>query len=49
MLSTDIERSPRTARLSSGYIRQITEEKLLIPSRSITLIDTVGQGIGSSA
>ena len=49
MLSSNMEQSPRTARLSSGYIRQMTEEKLLIPSRSITLMDTVGQGIGSSA
>ena len=44
-----MEQSPRTARLSSGYIRQMTEEKLLIPCRSITLMDTVGQGIGSTA
>ena len=51
MLSSNniMEQSPRTARLSSGYIRQMTEEKLLIPSRSITLMDTVGQGIGSTA
>ena len=47
MLSSNniMEQSPRMARLSSGYIRQMTEEKLLIPSRSITLMDTVGQGI----
>ena len=49
MLSPDTEWSPRTARLSSGYISQMTEEELLIPSRSITLMDTVGQGIDSSA
>ena len=50
MLSPDMERSPRMARVSSsGYIRQMTEEELLIPSRSITLMDTVGQGIDSSA
>ena len=47
--SNNMEQSSRTARLSSGYIRQMTEEKLLIPSRSITLMDTVGQGIGSFA
>ena len=51
MLSPDTEPLPRMARVSAGYIRQMTEEKLLIPGRSITLMDTVGQGtcIGSSA
>ena len=49
MLSPDMERSPRMVPVTSGDIRQMTEEELLIPSRSITLMDTVGQGIDSSA
>ena len=35
---------PQLARVSSAYIRKLTEEKLLIPGRNISLMDTVGQG-----
>ena len=35
---------PQLDRLSSAHIRQLTEEKLLIPGRNISLMDTVGQG-----
>lgn len=34
----------RTARIPSTYIRQMVDEKLLIPGRALTLMDTVGQG-----
>ena len=35
---------PQLARVSSADIRQLTEEKLLIPGRNLNLMDTVGQG-----
>ena len=36
--------SPRLARVTSGYIRKLNEQKLLIPGKNIHLQDTVGQG-----
>jgi hypothetical protein len=38
------ESSTRVARVPSAYIRQMADEKLLIPGRSLTLMDTIGQG-----
>jgi len=35
---------PPRARVSSGYIRQMNEEKLLIPGKVIHLQDCIGQG-----
>ena len=35
---------PQRARIASEHIRQLTEEKLLIPGRTLSLMDTVGQG-----
>jgi len=35
---------PPRARVSSGYIRQMNEEKLLIPGKIIHLQDCIGQG-----
>ena len=32
------------ARVGSGFIRNLTESKLIIPGRHLTLLDTVGQG-----
>ena len=37
--------SQGVARVPSAYIRQMAEEKLLIPGRSLALMDTIGQGI----
>lgn len=37
-------RHPRSVKVSSGYIRQMTEENLLIPDKSLYLQDCVGQG-----
>ena len=39
------ESSKIVARVPSAYIRQMADEKLLIPGRSLTLMDTIGQGI----
>ena len=36
--------SQRVARVPSGFIRQMAEELLLIPERSLSLMDTIGQG-----
>ena len=33
------------ARVSSAYIRQMTDENLLIPGKYLNLLDTIGQGI----
>jgi hypothetical protein len=38
------ESSKIVARVPSAYIRQMADEKLLIPGRSLTLMDTIGQG-----
>ena len=35
---------PQLARVSSAHIQQLTEERLLIPGRNLSLMDTVGQG-----
>ena len=35
---------PQRARVSSAHIRQLTKEKLLVPGRNLSLMDTVGQG-----
>ena len=43
-----LDSAARLARISSQYIRQMTEERLLIPGRNLTLMDTVGQGTGNS-
>jgi c-mer proto-oncogene tyrosine kinase/anaplastic lymphoma kinase/receptor tyrosine kinase len=34
----------RVVRVPSSYIRQMADEKLLIPGRSLNLLDTIGQG-----
>ena len=34
----------RMAKVSSGFLRQMSEDKLLIPSSSIKLLECVGQG-----
>ena len=36
--------SSRMAKVCSGYIRQVTEENLLIPGRCIHTLDCIGQG-----
>ena len=35
---------PQLVRVSTAHIQQLTEEKLLIPGRNLSLMDTVGQG-----
>ena len=35
---------PQLVKVSSADIRQLIEEKLLVPGRSLSLMDTVGQG-----
>ena len=40
----DQELSLTRARVGSGYIRNLTESKLIIPGRHLTLLETVGQG-----
>ena len=49
LLVPHLDSPARMARVSSGYIRQMTEERLLIPGRNLTLMDTVGQGTGNPA
>ena len=44
-----LDSAARMARISPQYIRQMTEERLLIPGRNLTLMDTVGQGTGNPA
>ena len=39
-----VESTLRMARLKPAYIRQMTEANLLIPGRSLNLMDIVGQG-----
>ena len=39
------EFSQGVARVPSAYIRQMAEEKLLIPGKHLALMDTIGQGI----
>ena len=34
----------RVERLPSAYIRQMADEKFLIPGVTLTLLDTIGQG-----
>ena len=36
--------APPRARVSSGYIRQMNKEKLLIPGKNLHLQDCIGQG-----
>ena len=35
---------PRSVKVSSGYIRQMAEENLLIPEKNLYLQDCAGQG-----
>lgn len=41
----DFEQQVLRGRVSSSYIRQMSEEKLLIPGRNLVLMDTIGQGM----
>ena len=36
--------SQRAAGVPSGFIEQMEDEMLLIPERSLSLMDTIGQG-----
>ena len=38
------DRDPQVRRVMSGFIRQMSEDKLLIPKECIHLVSIVGQG-----